>query len=114
MCSSDLDRLLQNDKLYNHLKGDWTHEGWNKSKNIKVTTGRESGKLYVTREQMNVEYIMEECKAYREKAEAGFMDPLAPLMPDGKLGYKWIGILSRYQQCKVLHWSCYSKFSNNN
>ena len=29
-------------------------------------------------------------KDYREAAEAGIPDPLAPLMPDGKLGYKWM------------------------
>ena len=39
------DRLLKNDKLYNTLKGDWKREDWNKSQNIRVTTGREDGKL---------------------------------------------------------------------
>jgi hypothetical protein len=86
------DRLLQNDKLYNKLKGDWTNVGWNKSKNIKTTTGRENGKLYISREQMNVQYIMEQCAEYRKRAEAGYMDPLAPIMPDGKLGYKWMDL----------------------
>lgn len=86
------DRLLKNDKLYNHLKGDWTHEGWNKSKNIKVTTGRENGKLYLKREQMNIAYIQEQCAEYRKRAEAGYIDPLAPIMPDGKLGYKWMDL----------------------
>jgi len=86
------DRLLKNDKLYNSLKGDWTREDWNKSKNIKITTGREGGKFYVKREQMNVEYIREQCQEYRRRAEAGYMDPLAPIMPDGKLGYKWMEI----------------------
>jgi hypothetical protein len=84
------DRLLQNDKLYNHLKGEWRHEGFNKSQNIKTTTGREDGKFYIKREQFNVEYIADQCRAYRERAEAGYMDPLAPVMPDGKLGYKWM------------------------
>lgn len=84
------DRLLKNDKLYNHLKGDWKHEGWNKSKNIKITTGRENGKMYINKEQMNIPYIMEQCKEYRKRAEEGYMDPLAPIMPDGKLGYKWM------------------------
>lgn len=83
-------RLLQNDKLYNAMKGDWKREGWNGSKNIKITTGREGGKFYINREQMNVEYIREQCQEYRKRAEAGFIDPLAPLMPDGKLGYKWM------------------------
>jgi hypothetical protein len=86
------DRLLQNDKLYNAMKGDWKREGWNRSKNIKVTTGRENGKMYITREQMNVEYIKQQCAEYRKRAEAGYMDPLAPIMPDGKLGYKWMDL----------------------
>jgi len=86
------DRLLKNDKLYNELKGDWKREGWNGSRNIKVTTGRQDGKFYIKREQMNVEYIREQCQEYRKRAEAGYMDPLAPIMPDGKLGYKWIEI----------------------
>ena len=84
------DRLLKNDKLYNTLKGDWSREGWNKSKNIKVTTGREDGKFYIKREQLNVEYIADICAEYRKRAEAGYVDPLAPLMPDGKIGYKWM------------------------
>jgi len=84
------DRLLQNDKLYNTLKGDWQRSDYNKSKNILTTTGREDGKFYIKREQLNVEYIREQCQAYRKKAEEGWIDPLAPLMPDGTLGYKWI------------------------
>ena len=84
------DRLLKNDKLYNTLKGDWKREDWNKSKNVKVTTGREDGKFYIKREQMNVEFIAQQCAEYRKRAEAGFMDPLAPLMPDGSIGYKWM------------------------
>ena len=39
---------------------------------------------------MNVEIIAQGCQDYRKKAEAGYADPLAPLMPDGKLGYKWM------------------------
>ena len=84
------DRLLKNDKLYNAMKGEWTREDWNSSKNIKITTGREDGKFYIKREQMNVEFIAEQCAEYRRRAEAGYMDPLAPVMPDGKLGYKWM------------------------
>jgi len=86
------DRLLRNDKLYNALKGDWKREGWNGSRNIKTTTGRDGNKFYITREQFNTDYIMEQCQEYRKRAEAGFMDPLAPIMPDGKLGYKWMEI----------------------
>tara|TARA_R110000868_G_scaffold21535_6_gene89160 strand:- start:1250 stop:1861 length:612 start_codon:yes stop_codon:yes gene_type:complete len=85
-------RLLQNDKLYNAMKGDWQREGWNGNHNIKTTTGREDGKFYIRREQMNVDYIVELCAEYRKRAEAGYMDPLAPIMPDGKLGYKWMEI----------------------
>ena len=39
---------------------------------------------------MNVEFIAQQCAEYRKRAEAGFMDPLAPLMPDGSIGYKWM------------------------
>lgn len=84
------DKLLQNDKLYNNLKGDWQRTDWNKGKNIKVTTGREDGKFYIKREQTNATAIAEYCKEYRKAAEAGIPDPLAPLMPDGKLGFKWM------------------------
>jgi hypothetical protein len=84
------DRLLQNDKLYNTLKGDWKRTDTNKSQNIITTTGREDGKFYIRREQLNVEYIREQCQEYRKRAESGYLDPLAPLMPDGKIGYKWI------------------------
>jgi hypothetical protein len=86
------DRLLSNNQLYNELKGDWKRTQYNKSKNIKVTTGRQDDKFYVQKEQMNVEYIAEQCAAYRKAAEQGYMDTLAPIMPDGKLGYKWIDL----------------------
>ena len=86
------DRLLKNDRLYNAMKGDWSRTDWNGNRNIKVTTGREDGKFFIKREQMNVEYIREQCQAYRKRAEAGYLDPLAPLMPDGKIGYKWMEI----------------------
>jgi len=84
------DRLLQNDALYNTLKGDWKRTDWNKSKNIRTTTGREDGKFFIQKEQLNTDYIIELCKAYRERAEQGYVDPLAPIMPDGKIGYKWM------------------------
>jgi hypothetical protein len=87
------DRLLsKNDKLYNEMKGDWTRTGWNGNKNIKVTTGRQDGKFYITREQMNTELIKKRCAEYRSGAEAGMVDPLAPLMPDGSIGYKWMDL----------------------
>lgn len=92
------DRLLQNDKLYNTLKGDWSRSDYNKSKNILTTTGREDGKFYIKREQFNVDYIREQCQAYRKRAEAGYIDPLAPLMPDGNIGYKWIELPEIYAE----------------
>lgn len=88
------DKLLQNDALYNSMKGDWSRTDYNKSNNIKVTTGREDGKFYIKREQNNAKAIAEYCKNYREAAEAGIPDPLAPLMPDGKLGHKWMELPS--------------------
>jgi len=84
------DILLKNDKLYNTMKGDWKRSDWNQSQNIRTTTGREDGKFYIQKEQLNTDYIVELCRAYRERAEAGYVDPLAPLMPDGTIGYKWI------------------------
>ena len=87
------DRLLsKNDRLYREMKGDWTRTGWNGNKNIKTTTGRQDGKFYITREQMNTEYIKQRCAEYRAGAEAGMVDPLAPYMPDGKIGYKWMDL----------------------
>ena len=86
------DKLLRNDKLYNSMKGDWKRTDTNGSGNIIVTTGREDGKFYIKREQLNTEYIALRCKEYREAAEKGWHDPLAPLMPDGKLGYKWMDL----------------------
>ena len=84
------DRLLKNDKLFKTLKGDWSREDFNKSRNIKTTTGREDGKFYIRREQQNTEAIKAHCKAYREAAEAGIPDPLAPIGEDGKLQHKWM------------------------
>lgn len=88
------DKLLQNDTLYNQMKGDWKRTDYNKSKNIKVTTGREDGKFFIQREQNNIEAILQHVKEYRAMAEAGVPDPLAPLMPDGKLGHKWMELPS--------------------
>ena len=87
------DRLLgKNDRLYREMKGDWKRTGWNGSRNIKTTTGRQDGKFYITREQQNAEYIALCCAEYRKKAESGWHDPLAPIMPDGKLGFKWMDL----------------------
>lgn len=86
------DKLLQNNQLYNAMKGDWTRTDFNKSKNIKTTTGRQDGKFYITREQNNTDDIAKMCALYRQAAEAGIPDPLAPIMPDGKLGHKWMDL----------------------
>ena len=86
------DALLKNDELYRTMKGDWSRTAWNASHNIRTTTGREDGKFYIRREQMNTDAVAERCRLYREAAEAGHPDPLAPIMPDGKLGYKWMDL----------------------
>jgi hypothetical protein len=86
------DALLKNNDLYNAMKGDWTRTAWSGSNNIKTTTGREDGKFYIRREQVNAEAVAERCRLYREASEAGHPDPLAPVMPDGKLGYKWMDL----------------------
>lgn len=84
------DKLLQNNKIYRAYKGDWMREGWNKGNNIKVTTGREDGKFYIKREQFNIEAIADRCQRYREAAERGIPDPLAPLADDGGLAWRWM------------------------
>jgi hypothetical protein len=95
------DRLLsKNDKLYRSLKGDWKREGWNKSQNIKVTTGRENGKFYITREQFNCEELAREAQEYRRRAEAGVPDPLAPLDDSGGLAWRWM-ILPKVVAVKI-------------
>lgn len=86
------DMLLRNDKLYNQMKGDWERTAWNAGHNIKTTTGRENGKFYIKREQMNVMAVARRCQEYRKAAEQGYPDPLAPIMDDGKLGYKWMDL----------------------
>ena len=64
------DRLLKNDKLYRSMKGDWKRSDWNASNNIKITTGREDGKFYIQREQMNTDAVKRRCAEYRLAAEA--------------------------------------------
>jgi hypothetical protein len=88
------DRLLQNDDLYNSMKGDWSRTAWNKNENIRVTTGREDGKFYIRREQMNENEIKQRVKNYRHAAELGIPDPLAPIGDDGKLAFKWMELPS--------------------
>jgi len=72
------------------MKGDWKRTDFNKSKNILVTSGREDGKFYIRREQLNAKAIAEHCKNYRHAAELGIPDPLAPIGEDGKLQHKWM------------------------
>jgi len=87
------DRLLSvNDSLYKTMKGDWKRSDWNKSQNIKTTTGREDGRFYITREQTNTDAIIDAVKQYRHWAERGVPDPLAPIGDDGKLTYKWMDL----------------------
>ncbi len=88
------DKLLQNNDLYRSMKGDWSRTAWNKGNNIKVTTGREDGKFYIKREQMNTEEVKLRVKNYRHAAEMGIPDPLAPIGDDGKLTYKWMELPS--------------------
>jgi hypothetical protein len=86
------DKLLQNNKLYNAMKGDWKRTDYSNSHNMKVTTGRQDGKFYITHEQENVREIAARVKLYREHAEQGIPDTFAPLMPDGTLGWRWIDL----------------------
>jgi hypothetical protein len=87
------DRLLSNNNdLYNSMKGDWKRTDTNKSGNIIVTTGREDGKFYIKREQQNTDAVKLAVKQYRATAEAGMIDPLAPIGEDGKLTYKWMDL----------------------
>ena len=86
------DSLLKNDKLYKSMKGDWNRTDWNAAHNIRVTTGREDGRFYITREQTNTDAIIDAVKQYRHWAERGVPDPLAPIGDDGKLTYKWMDL----------------------
>lgn len=86
------DKLLKNNKLFRAMQGEWERTDWNGTKNIKTTTGRKDGKFFITREQFNIEGIRARAQAYRESAEKGIPDPLAPIMPDGTLGWKWMDL----------------------
>jgi hypothetical protein len=92
------DALLRNNDLYRSMKGDWTRTATNKSGNIITTTGREDGKFYIRREQLNYNAVVERCKRYREAAEMGVPDPLAPLTDDGKLAWRWMDLPSVVEQ----------------
>ena len=86
------DRLLTNNKLYREMKGDWSRSEWVGGGFTKTTTGRKDGKFFITREQINTEAIKAGVKKYRELAEAGVPDPLAPMGPDGKLQWSWVSL----------------------
>jgi len=92
------DRLLSNDNLYRSMKGDWKRSAWNKGNNILTTTGREDGKFYVRREQMNTEAIADRCRRYRSAAEQGVPDPMAPLDDSGGLAWKWMDLPNVIEQ----------------
>ena len=62
------DKLLQNNDLYNKMKGDWSRTEANRSGNIIVTTGREDGKFYIKREQQNTDAVKAAVKNYRHAA----------------------------------------------
>jgi hypothetical protein len=74
------------------MKGDWKRTDFSNSHNMKVTTGRQDGKFYITHEQENVKEIAARAKLYRDHAEQGIPDTFAPLMPDGTLGWRWIDL----------------------
>ena len=86
------DRLLRNDKLFRAMKGDWQRSELSGGGFTKVTTGRKDGKFFITREQFNIEAIKAGVAKYREMAEAGIPDPLAPIGPDGKLQWMWVSL----------------------
>lgn len=86
------DRLLTNNDLYRSIKNGDKRTTWNGNKNIKTTTWREGSNYYIQREQMNTEAIAARCAAYRQAAEQGVPDPLAPLSDDGKLAWKWMDL----------------------
>lgn len=86
------DRLLRNNKLFREMKGDWSRTQTNGGGFITTTTGRKDGKFFITREQHNIKAIRAGVKRYREMAEAGIPDPLAPIGQDGKLQYAWVSL----------------------
>jgi hypothetical protein len=86
------DKLLQNNELYNNLKGDWSMTMTQPDKNFEWKIGKQDGKLYVERTQHNVEDIKRRCKEYRAWAEAGFEDVLGPITDDGKFAYRWMDL----------------------
>ena len=86
------DRLLRNDRLYNAMKGDWERSDWIGGGFTRVTTGRKDGKFFITREQHNIEAIKAGVKRYREMAEAGIPDPVAPIDPHGGLQWAWVSL----------------------
>lgn len=86
------DALLRNNDNYRAYRGDWRHGDWNGSGLIHTTMGREDGRLYRRRHQINTDAIAQGVANYRASAERGDPDPLAPLGPDGKLTYRWMDL----------------------
>ena len=79
-------------KLFTQMNGDWERTEASGSGNIITTTGRKGADFFISRDQQNIEFIKAECAAYRAAAEAGQVDPMAPVMDDGTLGYMWIDL----------------------
>lgn len=90
--------LSRNNDLYRSIKNGDKRTTWSGNKNIRTTTWRDGDKYYIQREQMNTEAIAERCRRYREAAEQGIPDPLAPLNDDGKLCWKWIDLPNVIEQ----------------
>lgn len=86
------DVILRNNDLYRQLKGDWSSTRYSKSGNMKTTTFKEDGKLYIQREQLNIDAVAERCRLYREAAAQGIPDPLAPPDNNGGLYWKWMDL----------------------
>jgi len=82
--------MFKDNGRYAKYKGDWTNSDWVGGGFTKITTGRKDGKFFITREQHNIEAIKAGVKRYREMAEAGIPDPLAPIGQDGKLQWSWM------------------------
>lgn len=87
------DQFFQNNERYRAYKGGWQTKHTSKTGNMEYTFKREGNNLQITRTQKNVQAIMEYCKKYRAKAEAGLMvDPfaLADTTDTTKLSYQWV------------------------
>lgn len=92
------DRLLQNNDLYNKLKGDWDMTMHSHNKNFSWRIGKNDGRNFIQRTQRNIEDIKRRCREYRTWAEQGFEDILGPIDSYGKLSYRWIDLPQVYVQ----------------